>query len=143
MDVCSHDQKVNLKPSEILRAQLIPGFSESLESSSLRITTSGYFVLTRSSFRSESGRIEKTDEGRFSPKEIEDLRSELKRLPRDIPIEEVIDDMDSRVLLFRRETDECRLEVIESALRHPTPNEQLFYEFWRKLHSAAEHKLRK
>ncbi len=128
-------QDGNLKASDIVRADRIPGFATNLLRTTLRITQSGWAECLVSTLASKRGAIEMSIEHRFTPPELNFISGALETLS---PVAKPItwDDVPIQRLLFRTGSGEKSLEILEydplnvSCQKHSSD----FTEIWNYIH---------
>lgn len=124
-----------LKPSDIVRADRIPGFGISL-CTTVRVTKSGWASCIASTWEPAGGRADTSAEHRFSASELDFIRDALSRLSAVTLAPITCDDIPILRLSFPTELGEISFEVLEW---HPTnakgkTQPSVFQEAWTLIH---------
>lgn len=124
-----------LKPSDIVRADRIPGFGMSL-CTTVRVTKSGWAFCIASRWEPAAGRTDKSAEHRFSASELDFIRDALSRLSEFTFAPITCDDIPILRLSLPTGLGEASFDVLEF---HPTSAKgktqpSVFQEAWTLIH---------
>jgi hypothetical protein len=127
-----------LRPSDLVRAERVPGFQDAMPSTSVRVTRSGWSACCIDAWKAPKSKGDHLMEHRFSDSEIADLDLLLARLAVEEPKPITCDDVPVQQIYLMREDSAVRLEAIEfkkkkfAAIARPSP---AFLAVWSFVHA--------
>jgi hypothetical protein len=125
-----------LKASDIVRADLVPGFQMNLLSTVVRVTDSGWASCTVSTWHPDKGSVDSSLEHRFSSLELDSIREALEALAEGVSEPITWDDIPIQRITFMMNSREVSFETLEFNPNpaEPLPDSSRFDAVWHLIH---------